>query len=134
MNVVDTNVWIYCHDARDPAKQQTARRIIATAEPMALLWQVGCEFIAAARKLEPFGFTEDQAWQSLADMQAMANAVFLPTLDMWPRCRAIRAKCGIHFWDALILAACVHYGVQTLYSEDITQHDFDGLIVVNPFH
>lgn len=51
MNVVDTNIWIYCHDTRDPAKQQRARELVRTVRPLTLLWQVGCEFIAASRKL-----------------------------------------------------------------------------------
>ncbi len=135
MNAIDTNVWVYCHDTRDCAKQQQAKRIIETVDPIALLWQVGCEFIAAARKLEPLGFTQEEAWQSLADMQAMATAVLMPTAELWPRCRTIQTRYGIHFWDALILAACVHYGVQTLYSEDIVENDsFDGVRIVNPFH
>jgi hypothetical protein len=53
MNAIDTNVWIYCHDVRDPEKQQVAQRLIETVDSVVLLWQVGCEFIAAARKLKP---------------------------------------------------------------------------------
>jgi predicted nucleic acid-binding protein len=68
MNAIDTNVWIYCHDTRDQEKQQVALQLIETVEPIVLLWQVGCEFIAASRKLERFGFTQEQAWQALADM------------------------------------------------------------------
>jgi predicted nucleic acid-binding protein len=83
MNAIDTNIWIYCHDSRDSEKQQVAQRLIETTGRIALLWQVGCEFIAAARKLQPFGFTEEQAWQSLEDMQAMADAVLLPAPELW---------------------------------------------------
>ena len=61
MNVIDTNIWIYLHDSRNPAKQLKARHVIATAHPLALPWQVGCEFIAASRKLQALGFSEDQA-------------------------------------------------------------------------
>jgi predicted nucleic acid-binding protein len=75
MNAIDTNIWVYCHDARDGEKQRAAQQLIETAESMALPWQVGCEFIAAARKLQPFGFTQEEAWQSLEDMQAMAAAI-----------------------------------------------------------
>ena len=135
MNAIDTNIWVYCHDSRDAEKQRAAQQVIETADPMALLWQVGCEFIAAARKLQPFGFTEDQAWQSLEDMQAMADAVLLPVPELWTRCRAIQQKHGIHFWDAIIISTCIHYQVKTLYSEDIPEsEDFHGLRIVNPFH
>jgi predicted nucleic acid-binding protein len=134
MNAIDTNIWIYCHDTRDAEKQQAAQHVIEMAEPMALLWQVGCEFIAAARKLKPFGFTEEQAWQSLEDMQAMADAVLLPVPELWLLCRAIQQQHGLHFWDAVIISTCLHYQVKTLYSEDIPESDdFHGLRIVNPF-
>jgi predicted nucleic acid-binding protein len=61
MNAVDTNVWIYCRDTRDPHKQTVAQQLIAGLRPLALPWQVGCEFIAASRNLAPSGFTEAQA-------------------------------------------------------------------------
>ncbi len=61
MNAIDTNIWLYTHDTRDPHKQAIAQQLVATTRPLALLWQVGCEFIAASRKLAPLGFTEDQA-------------------------------------------------------------------------
>ncbi len=48
MNALDTNVWIYSHDTRETEKQQMAQRLIAEARPGVLLWQVGCEFIAAS--------------------------------------------------------------------------------------
>jgi predicted nucleic acid-binding protein len=40
---------------------------------------------------------------------------------------------GASFWDALILAACVDAGVETLYSEDLPGFDVEGLRVTNPF-
>lgn len=46
MNALDTNVWLYCHDTRNPRKQELAQRLVEQASPMALLWQVGCESIA----------------------------------------------------------------------------------------
>jgi len=101
---------------------------------MGLLWQIGCEFVAAARKLEPYGFTQDQAWDALADMQALADAVLLPKPEIWQEARALQKQHQLHFWDALIIASCVHENVSVLYTEDITAHDeIDGLKVVNPF-
>ena len=44
MNAIDTNIWVYCHDSRDGEKQRVAQELIETAESIALLWQVGCEF------------------------------------------------------------------------------------------
>jgi predicted nucleic acid-binding protein len=97
MNVLDTNIWIYSHDRRDARKQAAAQQLIQTVAPLALVWQVGCEFIAAARKLEMFGFTEQDAWEALADMQAMADVVLLPLPELWPRSRSLKGKYGLQF-------------------------------------
>jgi hypothetical protein len=68
MNVLDTNVWLYGHDTRDPHKQARALHLWATIRPLALPWQDGCEFLAASRKLATIGFTEAQAWAALTQM------------------------------------------------------------------
>ena len=68
MNAIDTNIWIYRHDARDPNKHAVAKNLIANARPLALPWPVGCEFIAASRKLVPLGFDEPKAWAALLKM------------------------------------------------------------------
>jgi hypothetical protein len=83
MNAVDTNVLIYRHDTRDPVKQAKAGQLIGSLRPLVLPWQIGCEFIAAARKLQPLGFSEDDAWDALADLQALADEVLLPVADLW---------------------------------------------------
>ena len=134
MNAIDTNIWIYSHDARDEGKRRRAHELIATLEPLALPWQVGCEFVAAARKLEVFGFTRQEAWAALADMEAIADVVLLPDRSVWPMARDLQERLGLHFWDALLVAGCICGGVETLYSEDFSGHRKIGdLTIVNPF-
>jgi predicted nucleic acid-binding protein len=110
MNVIDTNIWIYSHDTRDRHKQLTAQSLIATVRSMALPWQVGCEFIAACRKLAAIGFDETRAWTALADMQAMANVVLMPSEDHWHEARSLQLRHSLSFWDALLAAACIRGG------------------------
>jgi predicted nucleic acid-binding protein len=101
---------------------------------LALLWQVGCEFIAASRKLASIGFNEDQAWSALTQMQAMANVVLLPTSHLWLATHGLQSKHALSFWDALLVGACIQGGVQILYTEDLgAPRNIDGLSVVNPF-
>ncbi len=134
MNVIDTNVWIYRHDLRDAVKHQTAKQLINTTRPLGLPWQVGCEFIAASRKLEPFGFSQDDAWDALLDMQAIAAAILLPVPDLWSQPRANQTKHGLSFWDALLVATCARNGVVTLYTENMgAPRVIDGLSLLNPF-
>jgi predicted nucleic acid-binding protein len=53
MRAVDTNVLIYAHDPRHPAKQATAISLIESLTDGALLWQVACEYLSASHK-HPF--------------------------------------------------------------------------------
>jgi predicted nucleic acid-binding protein len=134
MNAIDTNIWIYRHDTRDPAKQAIAKQLIASVQPLLLPWQVGCEFIAASRKLEPFGFSADDAWDALTDMQAMAAGLLLPSAVLWAEARSLQGRYSLSFWDALLIAACIRGGIQTLYTENMgAPRTINGLSLINPF-
>jgi predicted nucleic acid-binding protein len=134
MNALDTNVWLYSHDKRDPRKQGIAQQLIATTRPLALPWQVGCEFIAASRKLAAVGFTEAQAWATLGAMQALADVILLPVPDLWAETQALNSRYSLSFWDALLVSTCLRGGVQVLYTEDIgAPRVIDHLSLINPF-
>src|SRR5262245_28060978 len=98
MNVIDTNIWIYSHDNRDPHKQVISQTLITTPQVLALPWQVGCEFIAASRKLVPLGFDETKAWAALADMQAMATSVLMPMPTIWSEAQSLQQRHSLSFW------------------------------------
>ena len=134
MNVLDTNIWIYSHDSRDAAKQDKAQRLIGELRPLALPWQVGCEFIAASRKLASQGFDEDKAWIALVKMRALADIILLPTVDLWEEARSVQSRHSLSFWDAIPIASCIQGKIQTLYTEDMgAPRVIDGLNLVNPF-
>ncbi len=133
MNAVDTNVLIYAHDPRDPAKQAIATSLLASLTDGVLLWQVACEYIAAARKLAPFGFNLAQAWADIADMR-QAWTTLVPSWSVMDRAERLMASYNLSSWDALIIAACLEGGVKRLYSEDFDNSAATtGLEIVNPF-
>jgi predicted nucleic acid-binding protein len=134
MNVLDTNIWIYSHDSRDSVKQDKAQRLIGELRPLALPWQVGCEFIAASRKLASQGFDEDKAWKALAAMQSLADTILLPSLELWQESRSIQSRHSLSFWDALLIASCIRGKIRTPHTEDMgAPRVIDGLNLVNPF-
>lgn len=134
MNVIDTNLWLYSHDMRDQFKQGIAQQLIATTRPLALPWQVGCEFVAASRKLATVGFTESQAWAALVAMQAIADVILLPVPDLWPETQALQGRHSLSFWDALLASTCLRGSVTVLYTEDMgAPRTINGLSLVNPF-
>ena len=83
MNALDTNILVYAHDARDLRKQTIALQLIKTARPLALPWQVGCEFLAASRKLA--AMTRDDAWNALDDFRQVVQSLAIPDVAARPR-------------------------------------------------
>ncbi len=133
MNAVDTNVLIYAKDPRDRQKQAVAQTLVANMEDGTLLWQVACEFLAASRKLEPFGYSLHEAWEDLEELRSTWKAV-PPRWEILVRARELTQRYSISFWDALLVSACNDTGIKRLYSEDLDTHDgLDGLEIVNPF-
>ena len=91
MNAVDTNVLIYVHDPRDPAKQAIANSLVNSLSDGVLLWQVACEFIAACRKLERYSFSRDRAWQEINLLQALWTTK-LPRWSVLQRAKTLQAS------------------------------------------
>ena len=135
MIVLDTNILVYAHDDRDARKRDIALRLIDLARPLALPWQIGCEFLAASRKLEALGMSRDKTWQFLEQLQRAAEAILIPDVSLWSQCRALEQKHGLSFWDALVVGVCISGGVKTIYSEDLAvpSRTIPGLTLINPF-
>jgi predicted nucleic acid-binding protein len=91
MNAVDTNVLMYVHDPRDPRKQAIADSLVHSLPDGVLLWQVACEFIAASRKLAPYGFSQADAWQAINLLQALWTTK-LPRWSVWQKAEALQAS------------------------------------------
>lgn len=133
MNAVDTNILIYAHDTRYPAKLAIAETLIRTLMDGVLLWQVACEYIAASRKLAVLGFSPDKAWQDVYKLQKLWLTQ-LPTWEVLRRAEGLMNRYSLSSWDALIIAACLESGVTRLYSGDFdASAQAEGLEIVNPF-
>jgi predicted nucleic acid-binding protein len=133
MNAVDTNILIYANDTRFPEKRLIARAIIDDLKDAVLLWQVACEYIAAARKLENLGFKESEAFDDLNFLSISWKTKF-PTWEVMENSQRLKAKYSVSFWDSLIVGACLENNVEILYSEDIGNFfQSEGLKIINPF-
>lgn len=133
MNAVDTNILIYARDPRDPAKQAAAESLLSSLTDGVLLWQVACEYVAASRKLEPFGFDRTQALADVIDMRS-AWQTLLPSWTVMDRAATLLTKYSLSSWDALLIAACLEGGITRLYSEDFDNAvQAEGIEIINPF-
>lgn len=106
MNAVDTNILIYVHDPRDLSKQAAAEFLLDAVSDLALLWQVACEYIAASRKLVPFGYDLTKALEDVRDMRATWKTI-LRSWAIHDLAEELMADYSLSFWDAMIIAACL---------------------------
>ncbi|REJ46759.1 MAG: PIN domain-containing protein [Microcystis wesenbergii TW10] len=131
MNAVDTNVLIYVNDSRYPSEQAIAASLVANLTEGVLIWRVACEYLAASRKLEPFGYDRAQAYQYIRDLQQVWYTA-LPTWAVINRAEDLISRFSLSHWDSMVVAACLEANVETLYTEDFGYSDIDGLKIVNP--
>jgi predicted nucleic acid-binding protein len=133
MHAVDTNVLLYVHDPRDPAKQAQASSLVSSIIDGVLLWQVASEYLSASRKLEPHGYRWVDAWNDVRDLRKVWTT-FLPSWNVLDETERLIARYSLSFWDGMIIAACLECGVTRLYSEDFSAYPkVNGLEIVNPF-
>jgi predicted nucleic acid-binding protein len=77
---------------------------------------------------------EDAAviWLRLDEVRK-ALPLVIPPPETLERARELHVNQHIHFWDAMVYAACIEAGVTRIYSEDLPGSVVAGLEVVNPF-
>jgi predicted nucleic acid-binding protein len=124
----DTNILVYT--ATSDVKKQRAAACLGRGGCASV--QVLNEFVhVARRKLRhdwpQIEFALEQFYDSLDDVVPV-------TLNTHTSAVAIARDHGLSFYDALIVAAAVEAGCDTLFSEDM-QHgrSISGLAIVNPF-
>lgn len=132
---VDTNVLLYAEDTAHAEKHRSARdwlRALWLRRCGRLSTQVLNEFyVVATRKLRPPMPPGDvraeirryQRWQPWVIDHATVESAW-----------AVESRYGVHYWDALMIAAAQQQGCTMLLTEDL-QHDqeLDGVRIVNPF-
>jgi predicted nucleic acid-binding protein len=124
----DTNVLVYT--ITDDARGDVARSRLSDGGVISA--QVLNEFVRVARKKLRLDWAIIEA--ALAELRALVNDVRPVALSTHEFAVSLARRDGFDIYDALILAAAIEAGCETLFSEDF-QHRrrFGDLTVVNPF-
>ena len=124
----DTNILVYAQQTG--GKAERARALLAAGGVLSV--QVLDEFAAVARrKLAKDG---DEIDAAIGDVLALVEAPRPLTLDTNATARALARARGFSFYDALIVAAAIEAGCETLASEDMQAgRTIGALTIVNPF-
>ncbi len=133
---IDTNVFIYSFDQRNPVKQARAAELIAYALESGngmISTQVIQEFLnVATQKFKVPLKIED----CLTYLGKVLNPLchVIPGLALYETCLHIQGETHYSFYDSLILASAFHGGCEILYSEDLQDGQrIRGVQIVNPF-
>ncbi len=133
---LDTNVFVYSFDDKEPEKKSKSEELINTAlkEHKGIIsYQVIQEFlnVATGKFKVPI---------SIQDCHSYINFVLEPmcevfsSTDLFRQGLEIKSRWKYSFYDSLIIAAALNAGCKTLYSEDLqTGQEILGMEIVNPY-
>ena len=125
---VDTNVLLYLL-SDDAAKANRAEALLAGRIVISV--QVLNEFANVTRR--KLGLDWPEVVQALLDIRRFADVHPL-TLDTHERGIALAKRYQLSVYDAMIVAAALEAGCETLASEDFSAGQrFEGLTIRNPF-
>jgi predicted nucleic acid-binding protein len=128
----DSNVLVYAHDERKPAKRKVARQLLALhmrGRNAVFSTQVLQEYFVTAKRK---GVSADTARRHLIAYSRLS--VVQVTTDLILAAIDLHRLHQVSFWDALILRAARAGGCSVVLSEDLNDgQTFDGVRVENPF-
>jgi len=134
---VDTNIFAYAEDRREPVKRPKALSLIRQLSDegrMAVSTQVINEFCAILLRGKVGSVTsEDDLIALVEEMEASAEVIVVTTAVTREAIHAVYAY-SMSWYDALIWAAAKAAGCTILYTEDPPGiPDIEGVHYVNPF-
>jgi predicted nucleic acid-binding protein len=132
---VDTNIFVYACDRRDPAKRTAAEALLRE------LWveqrgrtsmQVLSEYyVTLTRKLKP-AFPPDEAWEAVHNLLAWEPQPIDRSLLLLAR--EIERRHRLSWWDSMIIAAAELQNCAVVMTEEMQHGLVCGTVTVrNPF-
>ena len=130
---IDTTLFVYSIDQRDPAKRDLARNILKRLVEVHLpviSTQVIKEFyVVASVKLKADTFIIKNIVHNFRNLEIVNN-----DLELIEQAIDISIISRVSFWDSLIIAAAERANCEFVFSEDMNPgQTYRGVEVVNPF-
>lgn len=138
-SLVDTNVLVYRHDPREPAKRERSEEILrrgASEGGLVISHQAVLEFVRATTRHRGPGtpLLEREMAIRLAEMLLQEFDVLYPTEDVLRLALMGASAYQLHWYDAHMWAYAEANGIPELLSEDYQHGRIYGTVRVrNPF-
>jgi predicted nucleic acid-binding protein len=133
---LDTNVFVYTFDSGTPNKRARALSLVRES----LETGAGCVSAQVANEFINLALRKFQVPLTSDECQAYFDTVLAPLChvgwspDVLRRALRLHESAKISWYDALIVAAALEGGCDTLYSEDLQDgYRFGDLTIRNPF-
>jgi len=131
---VDTNVFLYARDDREPSKQAAAAHwlsVLANRGILVVSPQVIGEFLHVTLRGK-LPITADEARRATLAFEAYSQGAV--DLELIRIAWSLRQETAFQWWDCAILGAAVRAGCRYLLTEDF-QHGrtLHGITILNPF-
>ncbi|AIE84258.1 PIN domain-containing protein [Fimbriimonas ginsengisoli] len=133
---LDTNVFVYIHDDRAPAKQDRAVDLVQTCLDLgtgSTSYQVVQEFLNVATRKFSKPMSEERAAEFMRLYLMPLCRVFLDA-ELFEEALRLRSRYEFSFYDALVVSSAVRAGCTVLLTEDLPSGQVvEGLRIENPF-
>ncbi len=138
MNAIDTNVFVYRLERKDPTKRAKAKNLLtqlrAASVSTVLLWQVVGEFVRVLRSWQDQGLIQRSSLMRYVRHLRSLFTLTMPTPAVLDRALDLSGRYSLPHWDSMLLGACLEAGVTVLYTEDMgAPVSYDGVQLINPF-
>ena len=132
---LDTNVLVYAHDSSEPDKKDKSQKLIfdgLRAKTVVISTQVLSEFFVTITQKVKHPLTVARARNEIELLSHLETVEI--DVDLVIHAIDLKQRWMVNYWDALILAASERAGCHVVYSEDMSDRQTYGkLIVHNPF-
>ena len=133
---LDTNIFVYQLERLDTRKADIADALILDgidSQTSCISFQVIQECLNTAIRKAEVPLTEDEMRTYMLDVLAPLYRV-QPSIGLYQKSLELLSRYRFGFYDALIAAAALEAGCETLYTEDLSHgQDIDGVTIINPF-
>lgn len=133
--LIDTNILIYAYAEASPKRQKAVEIlqacILGKAKHFVALQNIG-EFCSVA--IKKYGLEIRDVMETAEELLHERNLVKLQYKgETLQRALTIMKQSHTSFWDAVLAATMKENAIETIYTEDESFSNVEGIKVVNPF-
>ena len=130
---IDTNIFVYSIDHKDPNKRDRARnilkRLVEVHQPVISTQVIKEFYVVASTKLKADSFIIKNIVHNFRNLEVVNN-----DLELIEQAIDISTISRLSFWDSLIIAAAEKANCEFVFSEDMNPgQTYRGVMLVNPF-